>query len=69
MKTHTLILALLVVVLASCKKNYTCACGDMNSTQRIPAFEVSGTKKKAEKKCQDYHDSQVSFPEWVCEIQ
>ena len=68
--SKTVFLVFLVVgTMVSCKRNYTCACGDMNSTERVPVMEIHGTKEKAQKKCDKYHDSQVSFPEWVCEIQ
>lgn len=68
MKTHLFTLTLLVVVLTGCKKNYTCACGNMNSTERTPVFEVKDTKKNAKQKCTDYLNSHAVIPEWTCEI-
>jgi len=68
MKNVPIILMALAAVFTACKKNYTCACGENQST-RTPVFTVHDTKKHAKQKCLDYYNSQANIPEWNCAIQ
>lgn len=42
--------AFAVILLAACKKNYTCNCSNENGS--YVAGEVEGTKRQAKKQCQ-----------------
>ena len=56
MKSLNMLLALSLVLLASCKKNYGCECSDTTSSIRVAIYD---TKKGAKKKCQkmEYHEN------------
>ena len=50
MRPYTAIFVLVIMSLASCKKNYTCECTNTNGT--YVAGEVEATKSKAKKHCE-----------------
>ena len=56
---HTLKTTLLlctIVLLASCKKNYTCTCTDGTGTKTV-VFTEKNTKGKASSKCDAYYNN------------
>lgn len=67
MKKRMMILLLSALVMASCKKNYTCYCGDSNKTA---VFETKDTKKNAEDACKAYQSNSLinTVPGYSCEI-
>lgn len=60
---------LMCITLFSCKKNYTCYCGDWNSSNKTAVFSVKDTKKKAQKKCDDYRNDMIAIPEYTCRVE
>jgi hypothetical protein len=54
-----------VMVLSSCKKDYTCSCKDVNGTPNDIPYR--GHKKKAEKKC-DYYNQVYANTGTTCTV-
>ena len=60
MKTKFLILTLCVLMLASCKKDYTCSC--FNPSGVFKTYNIKDTKEKATQKCADYSKEYQTVP-------
>jgi hypothetical protein len=68
MKKVLFIAAVGVISLASCKKDYTCACKDGSTT--VATYTVHTTKKKSKDLCSENDASvKVVYPSASCTIQ
>lgn len=70
MRKLLLMLWLLVSLLFSCEKNYTCSC--YNPGGKFKSFEISGSKERANEKCQKYyedHYGDIPWNETFCEVE
>jgi hypothetical protein len=56
MKTiATFFITFIVISITSCKKGYTCSCS--SDSGFYDGFDIHASKKNAEKKCNDYYQS------------
>ena len=53
----TILLFAVIVLFASCKKNYTCTCTDSSTNAKTVAFSEKTTEGKASSKCDQYYNS------------
>ena len=60
MKAKISLTVLVVLMLTSCKKNYTCNC--FNPSGVFKTYEIKDTKKKATEKCNDYSKGYQTEP-------
>lgn len=66
----TILLLSTILLLASCKKDYTCTCTDPAGGKTI-VFTEKTTKGKASSKCDEYYNSHygsVPFNEVSCSL-
>ena len=59
----TILLLSTILLLASCKKEYTCTCTDPSGGKTI-AFTEKTTKGKASDKCNDYYNAHYGNIPW-----
>lgn len=65
----TLLLLSTILLLASCKKNYTCTCTDSSTGTKSVVFSEKTTEGKAHSKCDEYYNSHygaVPFNTYSC---
>ncbi|MES2514885.1 MAG: hypothetical protein V4580_12105 [Bacteroidota bacterium] len=53
-------IAILLGLFASCKKGYTCSCSSNDGF--YDGFDIHGSKRNAEKKCENYYKSKYQTP-------
>lgn len=66
MKPQFYTIALLTALIASCKKNYVCECGNLSGVHET--YKIRNTKKKAETECHTLCIDCYSGSEKFCEI-
>ena len=57
---------ILIFVITSCKKNYTCECS--GGRQQLYTRQIHATKKNAQKSCNSQPAITVYDPERICNI-
>jgi hypothetical protein len=69
MKKIYLVLAVMIITISSCKKDYTCTCSD--STGVVSTFTIKDKKGKATEQCNSYYNSNygnIPFNTTTCEL-